>query len=644
MSEIGDIYGRYRDALEHSLEDYTSERRGALEALRSLYGPVFQHLIRRYGWMHDRTSPEWERILDALRERYQAPCEDVTFAAIDGTCGKEMLSEMVVFYGASFAQQGRLVLDRSKYRIEYRRWLPSEDTSYVAYLPVPLSRLEMDADNEWLYRTDDAERATASVAHTCLMQLAEVYLAYRRVQEDNPPRVILLDHSLSSMLLSNDVMHLVQPYRPDRQVLGWIGAHIDIWGRQFELADALVAHAHPMNRVLGIPSARANALAERLVAEITDYWQIGETGERDAGGSIDLTTLASRGWFGGNKNRLRERINRMPAPTDLSEKGYGAFRLTDDRVEPIDRLQNGQPRTLRQRWTELDRLFDRLCRDLFRERRLEALQLRYAEDPHRRGRHWMNTNDLKFLISLGLRLLMENCWRKRILLLGIAKDSASRFLSRNFLSVMHQTDQIQVPTTAEPAGSDRLICEMIPIVDVSITQPWSTIEFDSIFMTLRAILDEHEQPFISGVRGDVLMPSDGLFHRSLVQMFLSQRSEKKSPLMGHVLFLDRLADPLMDATRRKKLVVTRDSAVRPCYSKSADEDNLGQDVAMLVAYLLTKNCFPEAIGQPDPLHRADQGAKALGSRINDLIRQSVARLRNNPLAWSFRDTRIQSGR
>jgi hypothetical protein len=61
----------------------------------------------------------------------------------------------------------------------------------------------MNADDEWLYRTDDADRATASIAHTCLMQLAEVYLAYRRVHEDNPPCVVLLDHSLSSMLLSN---------------------------------------------------------------------------------------------------------------------------------------------------------------------------------------------------------------------------------------------------------------------------------------------------------------------------------------------------------------------------------------------------------------------------------------------------------
>jgi hypothetical protein len=42
MSEIGDIYGRYHEALDHSPEDYAQERQNSLEALRGLYGDVFQ--------------------------------------------------------------------------------------------------------------------------------------------------------------------------------------------------------------------------------------------------------------------------------------------------------------------------------------------------------------------------------------------------------------------------------------------------------------------------------------------------------------------------------------------------------------------------------------------------------------------------
>jgi hypothetical protein len=256
----------------------------------------------------------------------------------------------------------------------------------------------------------------------------------------------------------------------------------------------------------------------------------------------------------------------------------------------------------------------------------------------------MDTYDLKFLVGLGLRLLIESCWRKRILLLGVAKDSLSRFLSRNFLSVMAATGRITVPTSAEPPGTDRLLCEMFPLIDSSLVQPWSTIEFDGAFMTLRAGYNQANQPVVTGVRGDVVVPSDGLFLRSLVHMFLQRREDKVSPLMGHVLFLDRLAHPQLDARRRTVAPIqTIDSQVRPIVFENETAANPAQDMAMLIAYLLTRNCFPEAVGQPDPLHRADQGAKALGMRINDLVRSSVNRFRSNPLAWSFRDNRTQGG-
>src|SRR5262249_8116857 len=151
----------------------------------------------------------------------------------------------VVFYGASYAQQGELVIDQQGDRLEYRRWSPSEDTSVVAYLPVPLARMETIEGDDWLFLSDDADRSAAALAHTCLMQLAEIYLAYRRVNEDSPPQIVLLDHSLSSILLSCDVMHLLHPVASPSPKLGWIGAHISSWGRRFETADGLVCHAHP---------------------------------------------------------------------------------------------------------------------------------------------------------------------------------------------------------------------------------------------------------------------------------------------------------------------------------------------------------------------------------------------------------------
>src|SRR5262245_49672301 len=128
MSEIGDIYGRYHSALNESLSDYERERRLALAAATALYQPVFRQFVRQYPWIQNRDSDLWRRTLNNLREYHGVRDRPLQFAAIDGTCGKEAMSEMIVFYGASYAQQGELAIDQQGDRLEYRRWSPSEDT------------------------------------------------------------------------------------------------------------------------------------------------------------------------------------------------------------------------------------------------------------------------------------------------------------------------------------------------------------------------------------------------------------------------------------------------------------------------------------------------------------------------------------
>jgi hypothetical protein len=54
---------------------------------------------------------------------------------------------------------------------------------------------------------------------------------------------------------------------------------------------------------------------------------------------------------------------------------------------------------------------------------------------------------------------------------------------------------------------------------------------------------------------------------------------------------------------------------------------------------LTRNLFPEAIGYPDPLHKADWGAKTVGQRVAQIIADSEIILRSNPLAKAFRTIR-----
>ena len=641
MSKIGDVYGRYREALDWSLEDFQKERDRCSEAMKDFYPKLFQTLVRDMGWIRSREGGDWQRTLRVLKEQFGREDEPLLFAAIDGTSGKEQLSEMLVFYGASYAQGGSLHVTDDVKELRYSRWAPSEDTSVVAYLPIPLNRLELYEDAEWMFRSDDMDRSAAMMIHNTLMQLAEIDLAYRKItSEDRPINILLLDHSLSSTLLSTDVMHLVHPYRYDSRTLGWIGAHIGRWGRTFEPADALVAHAHPMNVELQVPSWRFNALAEAVVANLTDFWQVGARDARYGGGALRLSDVFEGLGITSDprlQTHIKERLRNLG--TDHA-RGLNAFELRDDAIYSINHLANGESKTLRERWNDLRQLFEYTCGQLFREESTDALQLTYPSNSDRQGPKWMDNNDIRFLIGLGLRLIIELCWQKRILLLGVVKDSASCYLTRNFLGVAKATQLFDVPSTPEPPGSDRLTCELVPYIDGTLQPPWATVEFDAIFMTLRALKDDDGNTLVRGVRGDVLTPTDGLFLRSLMTLFLQRRPEKLNPLMGHTLFLDRIAYPYFDSrSRSTRSIHTRDSSVRPLLFSSNQTENIGQDVAMLVADLLTRNCFPEAIGQPDPLHRADLGAKALGNKINRLVRQSVGRIKTTPLTVSFRDHR-----
>jgi len=643
MSEIGQTFSQYKDALDWSLDRFGEERDRAMRSMRHFYPAVLRQFIRDYHWISGRTSPQWTQALHNLRQHFGNGERELHFAAVDGTCGKEQLSEMLVFYGASYAQGGTLSVQDDVGRLTFTKWSPTEDTSIVAYLPVPLARLDLFEDEDWMFRSDDEDRTTANVIHTGLMQLAEIYLAYRRASEqDRPPQIILLDHSLSSMMMSTDAMYLVRPYEVGQRTLGWIGAWIDRWGRAFEPADGLVAYSHPMDRALGVPSLRMNALAEAITARMTDFWQIGQTGDREAGRKVTITELLEAHRLAGPVTR-DDLIQRLTRRHGIIHR-YDTFVLQGDQLIPNDRLGDGRSRTLRQRWYDLRELFEHVCKQLFRERRVEALQLTYPHEGPRRGPRWMSDSDLRFLVGLGLRLLIEHCWRKRILLLGVVKDSASRYFTRNYLGILKAKGLADIADTPEPASSDRIVCEMAPLVDDSIEAPWGTVEFDSIFMTLHATADDRQGVHCQGVRGDVLAPTDGLFLRSLVQLFLQRRPGKSVPTMGHVLLLDRLAYPYFDSQKRTgNPINTRDSRVYPMLVQDGKVPNPGQNVAMLVADLLTRNCFPEAIGQPDPLHRADQGAKALGKRINELVRASVQRLKANPLSWSFRDLRTRLG-
>src|SRR5690606_23271448 len=118
----------------------------------------------------------------------------------------------------------------------------------------------------------------------------------------------------------------------------------------------------------------------------------------------------------------------------------------------------------------------------------------------------------------------------------------------------------------------------------------------------------------------------------------------------HMIFIDRLLHPTLDrdaprldlrspALERRGIAPHSLGDVQPVGYPGADRENTGQDIAMYLLSCLTRNHYPEVIGYPDPLHKADWGAKTLGDRLRATIRSSEIAFRGRPLTRTLRSIR-----
>jgi len=150
----------------------------------------------------------------------------------------------------------------------------------------------------------------------------------------------------------------------------------------------------------------------------------------------------------------------------------------------------------------------------------------------------------------------------------------------------------QIPVGYLP-WTDRILLESIACQVDDLSCPWAITEFDSVFMTLH-VEEENGQKIIHGVRGKVVN-QERLFARSLAQFF--NRKIKATPLMGHVIFIDRLLDPNLDAPflNGSEILSSELGTIRPVYFRTNESINYGQAISIWLLDVLTKNLFPEVI-------------------------------------------------
>lgn len=610
MSRVSQITRQYHAALTASQEQYEGLYLERADATRAFYRDFFHRLVCDFG-----ARLRSERFRATLQERIERALGTNTlqFIAIDGTCRREVFSDLITFFGGAYGARGEVALTGGQHQIRYKRWSLDHDVSMVAWVPVPFARLEevTPGQGEQFLVTEE-ERVNLSSVHIMVMQLAEVFLAYNTVRSSrlDAPHILLMDLSPSSVLAS---------VARQQEGLGLVGYPYD--RRALVGADVTVALAHPFSDLLGIPSPKRMDLHRVLVATLA----------RAPDQPLDLAALAAR--YNVSEDELRRAAEFLVKRGVLTRP-----RIGNPAYRPAVRVDES--------WAYTRDFFQNICARLFIQKEPQALQYDAPDEHGVMRRRWMAPEDLGFLIGVGFRLLIEECWERKILLYGVVKDSASRYLTRNFLGVSLETGfhpELRDLEVGTLPWTDRIFCETLPLINEGLATPWCTVEFDSAFMTLhRERVPETGDTRVAGIMGRVVN-QERLFARSLGQFFLKRA--KQTPLMGHVVFLERLLSPVWDrpGTPHGPAEIAVDTPELGSFSvyawRDCDHVNPGQWAMMYLLSVLTRNHFAEAIGYPDPLHKADWGAKTVGRSVGEMVRSSTQLLSSRPLSRTFREIR-----
>ncbi len=619
-SRLSEIYRQYHESLKVSLNDYRESIRQNIALLNQHYDSCIGSRLHSFN-REFRSSDFKVTSLLKWAELFFGTTE-INFVAIDGSCYSEYGDRFISLYGGAYGSRGTVSLEGGRGTLIYRRWEFHRDVSMVAFVPIPPEvgpvaleentasgaspALKEGSELEPMYITDRDIRELTTL-HIRIMELAESFLAQRVAGTEGGPivQLILLDNTLSGWLGNTSYV----PGSP-KGARSIIGARIE--GEEIGKAEVYTALAHPVSKELDVPHASTFAPHYRLIAEAH--------------------------WLG--ESRLSENRVSSSARGEIFHRGAKALeRLELAKRENGSVVLNFDPR---EAWERMLRAFKSICRKLFIDKDPRALTVEGDG-----ARRYLTSGDLRFLSGVGLRALIERAWKQpRVLVIGVVKDSSSRYFFRNYLGSLH-VHRGEDPSLHERIMlSDRTILELLAEVRREPEAPWATVEFDSAFMTLHPERVEGSW----AIRG-YYHPRLGwytrpprLFLRSLAQFLLIPTKR----LASHVIFIDRLAYYPWD---------TEDAASVNGSLPTFSIDELGemallnyerpprlQYLSMYLLSVLVRNHFPEALGYPEPLHKADWGAKNMRESIKKLLKSSWLIERANPLMQPFRRIRDSLGR
>ncbi len=598
-SPLSSQFKKTGDILRESASDQIIDYTRRFESIKDIYDGLLKDLTVKV--FNTRGAAETAKAFFGSSK--------VEFAAVDGTEYTKPLFDLLIFFGASYASTGTVEFRDDGPVLSYSDKTSEEAMGISSCIPMYVNEV-VDAEQTFMELaagdaktvskplTDEMVVNNASIANW-VMTFSEFYLAYRLAAKHPDLKVLLMDRSLSTThgSLIFDTKHSGL----------WNTCAIldcDIGGTKVDKNDIAYNRHRMVNSALSLPPLRGDYLRYAIVYHLEQK------------GPQDLDAICNA--FGVHSEDRRKRVQRF-LNRAVEEKYLTESRGTYE-VQPH----------YRDSWTRVKALVEAASSQLFGGHTTEnPLQI------EKNGRKcWLTTLDMAFLTLFSLYMLIEECWKKHILLLGITKDTTARDFKTHLIPICLNNKVWQSPQSQElekAPNTDRMLLQYISIYNHDkLPTPWSLIEYDSAFRMTIPELEKHRPGYVSGAIRNRISPE-----RTFLKTYIQLSQARSDPrLRSNVLFIDRLAYPEHDLREDTQVHFKHQygGATEPVDAllfKNSGTKNELQNMIVVMLKAMAHTSIPEAFGHNMPLFIADNVAKWHNTEIRRIIDSTGVWVANN---------------
>jgi len=516
--------------------------------------------------------------------------ERVKFAAVDGTEYARNMFDLIIFFGGAYVSFGTVTfhkgvkpsVEHAGKLLEHGRGISSCVPLYVNEVSDVDSMIDMIGGKKPL---DDKAIFDNSRIADWIMAFSEFYLAYRLIIDEDV-RILLMDRTLSgehSALLS-DTAH-GQRLREKSGLCGF-----DLDDQPVRMEEMIYCRHRFVNRALDLPPPRGDYLRPRLLYEL------------ETATSLTLDELCGRLHLehADCKRRAKKILDGLQK-AELVQSTGSSYALKEE---------------YRNSWERMKKLTCTIGDRLFLDQPLtewpNPMMITKAGKPT-----WLTTVDMAFLTLFCLNMIIEECWKRPVLLIGLTKDTAARDFQRQVVKICSREHMWKLDLSSEALENiprtDRMFLQSASVHNWDkLSVPWALVEYDTAFKTMVPELRNDKMPrrdgFVSGAVQN-RVNSERLFLKSYVQLAQAEQDPK---LRSNVLLTDRLVYPEFDLDHVCELSHEYggvEEKVKPILFSNKEARNDIQNLVMVMLAAMTSTSIPEAFGHNVPLFIADNVAK-----------------------------------